>query len=188
MAKKKQPEMIYQIKVTLKRIKPPIWRKIQVPDDISLYKLHKILQKVMGWFDVHLHQFTVRGEYYGLPDLEFDFDFEVKNEKRVKLNQIVSGVGDKFTYEYDFGDGWEHTILLEKILPPEKGVHYPICIKGKRACPPEDCGGVWGYYELLEAIQNPDHPRHQEMRDWLGRDFDPEEFDIEAVNKALRHI
>ena len=98
----------------------------------------------MGWFDIHLHQFTIRGEYYGLPDPDFDFDFEVKNEKRVKLNQIVFRVGDKFTYEYDFGDGWEHTILLEKILPPEKGVRYPICIKGKRACPPEDCGGVWG--------------------------------------------
>ena len=187
MPVKKQPDSIYQLKVTLNKSKPPIWRRIQVNSDITLYKLHQILQVVMGWFNVHLHQFIIRGKYYGIPDPD-DPDFEIKNEKRVKLNQIVSRVGDKFIYEYDFGDGWEHIILLEKVLQPEAGVHYPICLKGKRACPPEDCGGIWGYNDLLEAIQDPAHPEHEDMLEWLGGSFDPEEFDLDEVNEKLKTI
>ena len=182
----KQPDSIYQLKVTLNNSKPLIWRRIQVNSDITLYKLHQILQVVMGWFNSHLHQFIVRGQYYGTPDP--DFGFEVKNEKRIKLNQIVSRAGDKFIYEYDFGDGWKHIILLEKILQPEAGVRYPICLEGKRACPPEDCGGIWGYYNLLKAIQDPAHPEHEDMLEWLGDGFDPEEFDLEVINEELKTI
>lgn len=186
MSTKKQPVSVYQLKVTLKESKPPIWRRIQVNSDITLYKLHQILQVVMGWFNCHLHQFVVHGEYYGTPDP--DFDFEVKNEKRVKLNQVASTTGDKFVYEYDFGDSWEHVILLEKILQPEAEVHYPICLKGKRACPPEDCGGIWGYNDLLEIIQDSAHPEHKDMLERLGGSFDPEEFDLGVVNQKLKTI
>lgn len=186
MSKKKQPVSVYRLKVTLKESKPPIWRKIQVNSNITLYKLHQILQVVMGWFDSHLHQFVVHGEYYGTPDPDFGPD--VKNEKRIKLSQVVFEAGDKFIYEYDFGDCWEHVILLEKILEPEVGAHYPICLKGKRACPPEDCGGIWGYYDLLEAIQDSAHPEHKDMLEWIGGSFDPEEFDGDVINQKLKTI
>ncbi len=187
MAVKKQQSNIYQLKITLKGSKPPIWRRIQVNSDITLHKLHKIIQIVMGWYGGHLHQFIIRGKYYGIPDPEIDF-YDVKDERRVKLNRLVSKEGEKFIYEYDFGDDWEHVILLEKILPPEPEKHYPICIKGKRACPPEDCGGIWGYEEFLKAIKDPNHPEHEEMLEWIGGDFDPEEFDLEYVNEILKEL
>jgi len=184
MSAKNQPVSVYQLKVTLKNSKPPIWRRIQVNSDINLYRLHQNLQVMMGWTDSHLHQFIVHGEYYGTPDP----DFEVTNEKSIKLDRVVSEAGDKFFYEYDFGDSWEHSILVEKILQPETGVNYPICLDGKRACPPEDCGGIWGYGDLLEAIQDPAHPEHEEMLEWLGGRFDPEEFDVDMVNQRLKTI
>jgi hypothetical protein len=175
---------VYQFKVTLNGIKPPIWRRIQVRSDTTLYELHQILQVVMGWSDYHLHQFVISGVYYGTPDPEFDF--EIKNEKRVKLKQVISEVKKKFIYEYDFGDSWEHVILLEKILPLDRDATYPICLAGKRACPPEDCGGIQGYYDFLEAIQNPKHPEHDEMLEWVGGSFDPEEFDPNVLNQEIK--
>jgi len=177
---------IYQIKVTLCESKPPIWRRILVPSDITLAKLHRILQAVMGWYDAHLHQFIVGGVYYGVPDPD-DF-IEIKSERRVRLNQIVAGEKSKFTYEYDFGDSWEHELLVEKIVPPENGVRYPVCIKGKRACPPEDVGGVWGYAEFLEAIRDPEHAEHEDYVEWIGGEFDPEAFDLDEINAALSHL
>jgi len=186
MHTKDQAVSVYQIKVTLKESKPPIWRRIQVNSDITLYKFHQILQAAMGWSDYHLHQFVVHGKYYGTPDP--DFDFEVKNEKRVKLNKVFSEAGGKFIYEYDFGDSWEHVILLEKILPLDQDVTCPVCLAGKRACPPEDCGGIWGYYNFLEAIHDPEHPEHDEMQEWIGGSFDPEEIDVDAVNQRLKAI
>lgn len=177
---------IYQLKVTLRGSKPPIWRRIQVPADINLGKLHRILQVVMGWTDSHLHQFIVGHSYYGEPDPEMGP--EIRDEKRIKLSQIVTGEKFKFTYEYDFGDSWEHEVLVEKILPPEPGGRYPICLKGARACPPEDVGGVWGYDSFLEAIGNPNHPEHEDMLEWVGDEFDPEAFDLDEVNETLRHL
>jgi hypothetical protein len=177
---------IYQIKVTLCESKPPIWRRILVPSDITLAKLHRILQAVMGWTDSHLHQFIVEGTYYGVPDPD-DF-IEVKSERRVRLNQVVAGETYRFIYEYDFGDSWEHELLVEKIVPPEKGVRYPVCIKGKRACPPEDVGGVWGYAEFLEAIRDPEHAEHEDYLEWIGGEFDPEAFDLDEINAALSHL
>lgn len=179
-------QSVYQLKITLKGSKPPIWRRIQVTSDSTLSKLHRILQVVMGWSDSHLHQFTVRGVCYGIPDPDGNFD--VKNEKNVKLDQIISRVKDKLIYEYDFGDSWEHEIIVEKISPPDSKMAYPNCLTGKRACPPEDCGGIYGYAEFLEAIQDPDHPEHEDMLDWVGETFDPEAFDPDAVNRALNRI
>jgi hypothetical protein len=180
----KNPVSIYQLKVTLKDIRPPIWRRIQVKEDTTLYKLHQIIQLAMGWTNSHLHQFIADGVYYGEPHP--DFGFEVVNEKRTRLNQIMSNLKDKFVYEYDFGDSWEHEIVLENILEPETKTRYPRCIKGKRNCPPEDVGGVWGYSNFLEAIHNKDHPEHEEYLEWIGDSFDPEEFCLEDVNQELK--
>lgn len=177
---------IYQLKVTLRHSKPPIWRRLQVRSDTTLYKLHHILQIAMGWTNSHLHQFIAYGVYYGEPDPYLEMD--VVSERRTRLHQIVSDVKDKFLYEYDFGDGWEHEIVLEEILAPEPKVRYPRCLKGKRACPPEDVGGVWGYDEFLDAIQNEDHPEHATYCEWIGDTFDPEAFDVEEVNEVLKQI
>lgn len=179
------PKAIYQIKVTLNDSKPPIRRRVLVEDTTTLSKLHTILQTVMGWTDSHLHQFIINDEFYGEPDDEFS-DIEVKNEKRYLLNQFIDRKGFKFIYEYDFGDSWEHTLLVEAILPIEKGAFYPRCIEGKRACPPEDVGGVWGYEDFLKVIANPKDPEYDEMIEWIGG-FDPERFNLEYVNEGLRH-
>jgi hypothetical protein len=185
-SKQHKPPVVYQLKVTLKGTKPPIWRRIQVTGDTSLLKLHQILQIVMGWYDSHLHQFIVGGTYYGIPDPDFPYD--IKSEKRATLSHVVSQEKAKFIYEYDFGDSWEHEIVVEKILQPEAGTHYPVCLAGKRAGPPEDCGGVWGYYEFLEALHNSKHPEHEEMREWIGGEFDPDAFEVDEINRALKSI
>jgi hypothetical protein len=185
----KQPadEMqIYQLKVTLRDIKPSIWRRFHVPSNMKLGKLHQVLQLVMGWTNSHMHQFKVGKVYFGTtyPD-NFDGMPETRDENKTQISELVSKPKAKFVYEYDFGDSWEHEVVLEKILPPEPRGRYPRCVEGKRACPPEDCGGVWGYANLLEVIQDEGHPEHEEMLEWLGEEFDPEAFDVEAVNKAL---
>jgi len=177
---------IYQLKVTLKGSKPPIWRRIQVPSAVTLGQLHRIIQTVMGWYDYHLHQFTVGWTHYGEPHPDYDDFIEMRDENQVKLNQIVTGEKFKFLYEYDFGDSWEHVLRVETVLPPAPDQESPVGIKGTRACPPEDVGGVWGYYGFLEAIQNPDHPEHEDYLEWIGGEFAPETFDRDAVNEALR--
>jgi hypothetical protein len=184
----KKPSLVYQIKVTLDDTHPPIWRRIQVPEDTSLLKLHDIVQIVMGWEDDHLHSFLIEDQYYGRPEDDEYGEFGTIDEKRVKLKEVIPGEGFRFKYEYDFGDSWEHTLLVEKILPPEEGVRYPVCVKGKRACPPEDVGGVWGYENFLEAIRDPDHEEHDMYLEWVGDEFDPEAFDLKGVNQSLRSM
>jgi hypothetical protein len=177
-------ETIYQLTITLRGIKPPIWRRIQVPGDITLARLHQILQGVMGWTDSHLHQFIVGDTFIGAPDPAFGM--ETEDERGVRLSQVARGPRATFIYEYDFGDSWEHEILVENVSPATPGARYPVCLAGARACPPEDCGGIWGYAELLEIIRDPDHPEHAEMQEWLGSDFDPESFDLDEVNRVLK--
>jgi hypothetical protein len=179
---------VYQIKVTLNNFRPPIWRRLQVTGNTTLAELHNIIQICMGWEDYHLHQFIIDDEYYGVPDDDYIGFIEMKNEKRYRLNQIIPGEKFKFEYEYDFGDSWDHSLIVEKILPYEEGRDYPLCIKGKRACPPEDVGGVWGYSAFLDAIQHPEHPEHDEYMEWIGEAIDPEAFDLEAINSALRQV
>ena len=178
---------IYQIKITLKHIRPQVWRRIQVPADIKLGKLHRILQAAMGWYDAHLHAFRVGHETYGVSNPDPLFGTETENERNVRLDRIAAE-GDQLIYEYDFGDGWEHELLIEQVLPAEKGRRYPLCLSGKRACPPEDCGGPPGYEHLLEVLRDPKHERHEEMREWIGGEFDPEAFDLTAVNWELRRM
>lgn len=182
------PKAIYQLKVTLNDSKPPIWRRILVPDTVTLHQLHTILQIVMGWTNSHLHQFIIDDGYYGEPEEEDGYSEDLKNEKRYRLNQFITRKGFKFFYEYDFGDSWEHTVHVEAIQPFEKGKQYPVCLAGKRACPPEDIGGVWGYEDLLKAISNPKHPDHGEIIEWFSEDFDPEIFDIDDANLGLRQF
>jgi len=182
MGKAKQPAQVYQLKITLRDVRPPIWRRVQV-GDCTLARLHDLIQTCMGWDGGHLHAFDIGGEQYGEPDP--DDMMEVQNEARLKLSQVVAQGYKKFTYTYDFGDNWEHILQVEKTLPAEAGVSYPRCVAGKRACPPEDCGGPWGYAEFLEAIGDPKHERHEDLREWIDGEFDPEAFDIAAVNAEL---
>src|SRR3954451_3188861 len=183
MAKAKAPGVVYQLKITLRDIKPPIWRRVQVKD-CTLNQLHDIIQTCMGWDGYHLHAFEIGGKQYGEPDP--DGMMEMEDERKVRFSQFVARGFKKFTYTYDFGDNWRHVIQVEKVLDAEPGVRYPRCVAGKRACPPEDCGGPWGYQNFLEAVQNPRHPEHEDMVEWAGDEFDPESFDMEAVNEELR--
>ncbi|NDJ26280.1 recombinase family protein [Nostoc sp. B(2019)] len=175
-------QTIYQLKITLKNIRPPIWRRIQVLSSTTLQQLHLIVQEVMGWDNYHMHQFSIAGIDYGQPEPEFN----VRSEKTVILRQVVKGEKSKFFYTYDFGDSWEHEILVEKELPSTPDTNYPVCITGKRACPPEDCVGSWGYAELLEIITSPSHPEYEERMEWVGESFNPDTFDINEVNQRLR--
>jgi hypothetical protein len=179
-------DQIYQLKITLRDSKPPIWRRVMVPSTFSLYKLHQVIQRAMGWTNSHLHQFIIDGQYYSIPS---STDWEpIIDEHLYTLRQIAPHAKRKFVYEYDFGDSWEHTIVVEKILPPETGAKYPMCIKGKRACPPEDVGGVWGYATFLEAINDPTHEEHDSYVEWSGGEFDSEEFNLDEINQGLRRM
>lgn len=174
----------YQLEVTLTDIWPPIWRRLLVPGGTRLGKLHRILQRVMGWQDYHLHCFTIGGQVFGVPDPD-DYE-ELLDESMVMLRQVALAAQTRLTYEYDFGDCWTHEILVEQILPSAGDVRHAVCLAGRRACPPEDVGGVSGYAEFLEAIRDPQHEEHDSMLEWAGGAFDPEAFDLEKVNAQLR--
>jgi len=203
---------IYQVRITLNDSKPPIWRRVAAPSDITLGELHEVIQIAMGWTDSHLHQFVeyrnpnrpTCKEIQTLPRKALDeltrtpryfvtkvtpwgapTEMEGEDEDAVTLAEVCPKVKSKLIYEYDFGDSWEHTIEVQKIVEPEPGTKYPVCLAGKKACPPEDCGGVWGYYRLLETIANPKHEDHEDMLEWLGGEFDPDAFDLEEVNAIL---
>ena len=177
---------VYQFRIDLADIRPPIWRRIQVPEAYTFWDLHVAIQDSMGWLDYHLHEFEIMDPSsrekckIGIPDEEFGYEKVFPGWRR-KIADYFSLENPKAKYVYDFGDYWVHNLKLEKILPREKGVKYPRCIKGKRACPPEDCGGTGGYEEFLEAIMNPKHEEHEEMLRWIGGEFDPEYFDPKEV-------
>jgi Plasmid pRiA4b ORF-3-like protein len=174
---------VYQLHIRLAYIEPPIWRRIVVSGQISLFRLHRMLQVVMGWENYHLHQFIVGTTRYGEPDPEYEDD--MKDDRRVRLQKIAREKGFSFIYEYDFGDGWRHVITVERIELLTQDMYVPRCLDGARACPPEDCGGIGGYEHLLTALRDPRHPEHKEMRAWAGTHFDPELFSLQAVNSAL---
>jgi hypothetical protein len=171
---------LYRLKVTLRGLRPPIWRRFVVPADIPLKRLHDALQAVMGWTNSHLHQFKAGGVIYGTSDPEFGV--RRMSESRTALYQVLRQPKDRMMYEYDFGDGWEHDVVLEAVLLAEAGGVYPRVEAGKRACPPEDVGGVPGYLSFLEALRDPDHPERRELLDWIGGSFDPEEFTVRQAN------
>lgn len=180
------PGTRYRIKVTLRgAAKPPVWRRLEVPADLDLGQLHEVVQAAMGWEDYHLHVFSQGGADYGLPDP----DLGHADERAVRLCQLLTDVGDRLDYTYDFGDGWEHEITLEKVLPVDDSGTGAICTAGKGACPPEDCGGVWGYRELKATLADPGAESHESLLDWLGlaspEDFDPHAFSTEDANRQL---
>jgi hypothetical protein len=189
-AKKATPaDTLFQFKITLLGAEPPIWRRIQFPD-CTLDKLHEYIQTSMGWTNSHLHHFKVGEQLYGDPML-----MEESMEEMDYLDSTTTMVSDiipksskkfRFVYEYDFGDSWNHEVLFEGCPAPEAGRKYPWCMEGERACPPDDCGGVWGYAEFVEAIGNKKHERHGEMMEWSGGRFDPEAFDAAGATKSMK--
>jgi hypothetical protein len=173
---------VYEMTVTLKGIRPPIWRRVQVPSAIRLAALHDVIQTVFSWTDCHLHQFHIGGASYGQPD---DFDEAIDDESAVTLAQALGTRNKRFLYVYDFGDNWEHDVVVENIVAGNSGSERPLCLVGKRHRPPEDCGGPPGYQNFLEAIRDPGHEEHDAMLEWVGGSFDAEAFDLAMVNRAL---
>lgn len=174
---------VYQLKVKLLGTRPPVWRRLLVAADIRLSELHTVVQVAMGWHDSHLHSFEVGDERYGPKGM----DLPMRDDHATRLGDIA-GQGDRLRYEYDFGDSWEHDITVEKVLPRVSVPDCPTCVTGRRACPPEDVGGVSGYDNFVEAMSDPSHPDHDDMVEWYGEDFDPAAFDTEAVNRLLHRL
>lgn len=175
---------IYQLNITILDSNPSIWRRVLIGDDTLLPDLHKIIQSVMGWTNSHMHQFIQRGVCYGASDPWGEM--EVKNYEKIKVSSLLKKENDRLIYEYDFGDNWAHDIVLEKISEKEEGQYYPVCIDGENACPPEDCGGIWGYEDMLMILNNPGHEEYEDTLEWLGDDFDPQDFNKEEVNQLLQ--
>jgi hypothetical protein len=179
----KRLDNILQFRVWLEDIEPRIWRRIQVPDSLTLKQLHQVIQIVMGWQDSHLHEFSLGGQRYGEPNPEDEES--VIDERSVRLRDLPLSIGGSIAYAYDLGDDWRHQVVLEKTVPADPDAIYPACIAGERGAPPEDVGGAGGYAEFLEAIANPDHEDHDAMLEWAGGQFDPEVFSVAEVNKRL---
>lgn len=176
----------YQLKVSLLGIRPPIWRRILVADSTTLTELHDVIQIVMGWTNSHLYQFIARGRRYGEHDPDYDeLDKDLLDAGRIRVASVLRTEKSMIKYEYDFGDGWVHDITLEKKLGFDPERELPICVTGRRGCPPEDVGGVVGYRNFLKIYHNELHPEHREMLDWAGDYYHPENFDIEEVNEIL---
>ncbi len=189
--KKPQAPGAYQIKITLRGSKPPIWRRVIVPGGIMLDELHTVIQIAMGWEDDHLHMFRIGGQIFtgvGPGGYEPEMGNGELDEAEYRLCDLIDREKTKLSYQYDFGDSWEHTLVVEKILPKLSGSAKIVCLAGKGRCPPEDCGGIWGYYHLLEVLANPSHKEHAQMKDWTGGSIDPDEFDAAEASKSLAKI
>lgn len=185
--------VLYQLKIALKGIRPPVWRRIVVPSHITFDQLHDIIQLAMGWENSHLYEFEINDIVIDIPDEEYGFSFvgwrEKYDARAVELSRFVKKEGEKFTYTYDFGDNWVHLITLEKIETTTEPFRHPVCLKGKRACPPEDVGGIYGYMEVMDLLDgNRSEEEMEEFTEWYGGEYDPEHFDIEEVNQQLRAI
>ncbi len=189
----KRPAGIYVLEITLHDIEPRIWRRVVVRHNHSLAVLHDISQIVMGWKDCHLHEFDIDSQIYTTryPELEHLEERKVRNERRAYLRDVLGREGSRFSYIYDQGDYWQHDVTVVKVSQvetPEGFERYPLCLAGERACPPEDVGGAPGYAQMREALADPNHEEHESYIDWLGAPFDPEAFDLKAVNDTLRCI
>jgi len=199
MSQRLNPQTLLQLRIELRYTAPMIWRRVLVPETITLVQLHAVIQESMEWSNSHLHEFEIAGLRYGMTDSEWDVDPELINEERKKLLKVL-GDQKQFDYLYDFGDSWLHRITLEKRLPMIEQItldniipgiepqRYAMCVDGENACPPEDVGGVPGYHKFLDVISNPDHEEYDEMIEWCGGSFDPEFFDIDTANTNLKRI
>ena len=176
---------IYQLKVTLQGISPPVWRRVALPGGYTLDRLHRVLQLAMGWQDYHLHSFEIDGRQYGQPDP--DGELELLDELDARLDAVV-GKGARFTYTYDFGDWWEHEVEVEAVYLADPDERYPFCLEGERGCPPEDVGGPYGYANLLVALADPAHREHEALAEWLGRPLRPETYNPDIASALLRRM
>jgi hypothetical protein len=176
---------VYQLRISIRDIRPPIWRRILVPGTLRLSDLHHVIQTVFGWTNSHLHRFTIADRRYGQPD---EFDETALDEADITVSEVLGADVKHFSYAYDFGDDWEHEVVIEKTLGGNSGRERPLCLAGRRHRPPEDCGGPRGYRDFLAAIRNPRHREHQPMIEWIGGHFDSEAFDLESVNRELARL
>ncbi|MEZ0094646.1 plasmid pRiA4b ORF-3 family protein [Streptacidiphilus sp. EB129] len=179
---------VHTIKVTLHGSQPPIWRRLQVPSTTDLLQVHRLIQAAFGWEGYHMWAFEAGRERYGVAD----GDLGIRSAEAKRLGDVAPIVGSRLGYTYDFGDDWEHDILVEAVDAAEPGTAYPRCLTGRRACPPEDCGGVWGYAYLIEVLADPAHEEHEDRLEWLGLDsadqFDPASFDLAEINQILTDL
>lgn len=175
------------VKVTLRGVKPAVWRRLQIASDLTLRDLHHALQVAMGWTDSHLHEFDVEGSRYGMPDPQEDFGEPSLDERKFTVGDVLRE-GARAEYLYDFGDGWRHQLKVERVAALPAGSARVQCLAGARSCPPEDCGGPYGHADLLEALADPGNERHAELKEWVGPYYDPEAFDLAAINRDLRGV
>lgn len=178
----KAPAGTLQLHIELRHLKPKVWRRVLVPETITLARLHNVIQAVFQWGGGHLHEFNAAGERYGASDPDDGTRGSIRSERTKLMSAITPS--RTIDYVYDFGDFWEHRINVEKVLPPID-MKLPVCVGGANAAPPDDCGGVPGYADFVQAMTDPDHPEHDEMKGWIGREWDPAAFDIDNVNRWL---
>ena len=180
---------IARLKITLDKVKPVVLRRVEVPFDIRLDRLHLTIQAAMGWTNSHLYEIRAGGVGWSTPYPDADWAGDFIDARKARLGDILEDIGTKtLKYLYDFGDGWEHTIKIERLVDPKPGMLYPSLIEAKGHCPPEDVGGPWGYGELLEAIADPSHERHGEFKEWLADDFDPHVVDIDRLSDEVAYL
>jgi hypothetical protein len=186
VARKRTASRIYELHVELEHIEPPIWRRLLVPATITLPQLHDLLQLAMGWTNSHLHSFTIGKKTFGMAGVDGFEDLDMLDESKQTLEGVLGQSAREFVYEYDFGDSWHHRIAVKPLAQPNTDWHYPLCTGGARAAPPDDVGGAPGYEQFLTAIKDPTHEDHDRMLTWIGGVFDPEGFDLNAINRTLR--
>ena len=187
VARKRTASKIYELHVELENIEPPIWRQLLVPASITLPKLHDLLQLAMGWTNSHLHSFTIGNKTFGMTGVDGSEELDMLDERKQTLEGVLGQSARELVYEYDFGDSWRHRIAVRPLAQPNTDWRYPLCTGGARAAPPEDVGGAPGYEEFLAAIKDPTHEEHDSMLTWIGGAFDPEGFDLNAINRTLRY-
>ncbi len=175
---------VFSIRISLKGISPTIWRRVEVPYNFTLHELHMVIQAAMGWENYHLYDFTIGKTHFSVPS--DDWPSEDEDSEKTYINKLVFiGKSATMTYEYDFGDDWIHTVKIDKILPENEDVDYPRCVSGKRACPPEDSGGPYGYLNMLNILEDPKNEEYNDIKEWIGEDFDPEYFNLEEANDRV---
>ena len=184
-----QVHTVYQLRIELQHIAPLIWRRILVPNTLKLSKLDRVVQAAMGWNNSHLHDWHIGSQRYGVPDEEWIGTSAILDEREFTIGQVLGEQVKTFAYSYDFGDGWDHRITVEKHLPVQEGRNdWPMCLAGENACPPEDVGGPPGYMNFLQAMRDPNHEQHADYWRWWGGPFDPNTFSINAANMAIRRL
>ncbi len=183
-------DAVVRLKIVLTDTEPPIWRRVEVPAEMTLKDLHAVIQAAMGWDDAHLYQFHVGRETIAGPGMDgegFGMPRAI-GAGRVRLDDLAARGVKRFAYVYDMGDSWEHRLQIEKLLPAEPAASYPRFIDGAQRCPPEDVGGIPGFYEFLDAIADPKHPDHEDRLEWYGGPFDPSKLDADRIRKAMARI